>query len=298
MTAAEIPFREEAGAEYGVARRVSPLVRRVVCDNPSSFTYHGTNSYIVGAGTVAVIDPGPDDGRHVEAIAAAVKGEEVSHILVTHTHTDHSPATRALKDLVGAPIVGMIAAPIEDGARTVEAGDPDFAPDVVLGDGDTFSGDGWTLQAVFTPGHMSNHHCFALAEESTLFSGDHVMGWNTTIVSPPHGNMKAYLDSLKICIARDDGTYLPGHGPAIEDPKPFVRAYLTHRMMREGEIMRCLGDGVGRIPDMVRRMYKHLPEQMHGAASRSVFAHLEHMVETGRVACDGKPGAESDYRLP
>ncbi len=298
MTAAEIPFRKEAEAEYGVARRFSPLIRRVVCNNPSSFTYHGTNTYIVGTGTVAVIDPGPDDGRHIEAVAAAVEGEDVSHILVTHTHIDHSPGTRALKELVGAPIVGLKALPIEDGARTVEAGDPEFEPDVVLGDGDKFTGDEWTLEAVFTPGHMSNHHCFALAEENTLFSGDHVMGWNTTIVSPPDGNMKAYLDSLQTCIARDDSVYLPGHGPAINDPKPFTRAYLTHRRMREGEIMRCLNDGVGRIPDMVRRMYKHLPEQMHGAAGRSVFAHLEHMVETGRVACDGKPGAESLYLLP
>ena len=298
MTAAKIPFRKEAKAEYGVARHFSALVRRVVCNNPSPFTYHGTNTYIVGTGTVAVIDPGPDDGRHIEAVAAAVKGEDVSHILVTHTHIDHSPGTRAFKELVGAPIVGLKPAPIEDGARTVEAGDPEFEPDIVLGDGDSFTGDGWTLEAVFTPGHMSNHHCFALAEENTLFSGDHVMGWNTTIVSPPDGNMKAYLDSLRICIARDDAVYLPGHGPAIDNPKPFTRAYLTHRRMREGEIMRCLNDGVGRIPDMVGRMYRHLPEAMHGAAARSVFAHLEHMVETGRVACDGKPGAESLYRLP
>jgi glyoxylase-like metal-dependent hydrolase (beta-lactamase superfamily II) len=297
MSEAQIPFRKEEPAEYGVARRYSDRIRRVVCNNPSSFTYHGTNTYIVGTGTVAVIDPGPDDGQHVEAVAAAVKGERVSHILVTHTHIDHSPGTRALKQLVGAPIVGLQATPIEDGARTVEAGDPDFAPDVVLGDGDTFSGEDWTLEAVFTPGHMSNHHCFALAEENVLFSGDHVMGWNTTIVSPPDGNMKAYLDSLKRCIGREDAAYLPGHGPAIDDPKPFTRAYLTHRMMREGEIARCLEDGVGRIPDMVKRMYRHLSEQMHGAAARSVFAHLEHMVETGRVACDGKPNAESLYTL-
>ncbi len=298
MTAAAIPFQQEEMAEYGVPRKFSSLVRRVVCNNPSSFTYHGTNTYIVGTGTVAVIDPGPDDGRHIEAIAAAVKGEDVSHIIVTHTHIDHSPGSRALKELVGAPIVGLKAVPIENGARTVEAGDPEFEPDVILGDGDIFTGDGWTLEAVFTPGHMSNHHCFALAEENTLFSGDHVMGWNTTIVSPPDGNMKAYLDSLQTCVARDDAVYLPGHGPAIDNPKPFTRAYLTHRRMREGEIMRCLNDGIGHIPDMVSRMYKHLPEAMQGAAARSVLAHLEHMVESGRVVCDGKPDAESLYSLP
>lgn len=298
MTAATIPFQQEEKAEYGVPQKFSSLIRRVVCNNPSSFTYHGTNTYIVGTGTVAVIDPGPYDERHIEAVAAAVKGEEVSHIIVTHTHIDHSPGTRALQELVGGPIIGLKASPIEDGKQTVEPGDPEFEPDVVLGDGDTFAGDGWTLEAVFTPGHMSNHHCFALAEENILFSGDHVMGWNTTIVSPPDGNMKAYLDSLQTCIARDDAVYLPGHGPAIDDPKPFTRAYLTHRRMREGEIMRCLGDGIGRIPDMVLRMYKHLPEAMHAAAARSVLAHLEHMVETSRVACDGNPGAESLYRLP
>lgn len=297
MTAAEIDFRKEMAFEYGVAAEVSPLVRRVVAENPSAFTFHGTNSYIVGRGAVAVIDPGPEIDAHIDSLAAAVAGEEVTHIFVTHTHLDHSPAAARLQQAVGGKIVGAHARPLPAAAKTVESIQWDFAPDVVLGDGDAFSGDGWTLSAVHTPGHMSNHHCFHLAEENLLFSGDHVMGWNTSIVSPPDGNMREYMASLERCIARDDALYLPGHGPGISKPGPFVRAYLTHRRMREGEIARCLGDGLTTIPELVKRMYAHLPEKMHPAAARSTLAHMENMVETGRVTCDGEVGAEAVYRL-
>lgn len=297
MTAADIPFRKEMTFEYGLAAAVTPRVRRVVANNPSAFTFHGTNSYIVGRGTVAVIDPGPMDDAHVDCLARAVAGERVSHIFVTHTHLDHSPAAALLKQAVGGEIVGALPRALPEGAATVESIQWDFTPDRILSPGETFEGDGWTLSAVPTPGHMSNHHCFALAEDRVLFSGDHVMGWNTTIVSPPDGNMKEYLDSLGRCIERDDALYLPGHGPPIENPRPFVRAYLNHRRMREGEIVNCLEEGAATIPEMVKRMYAHLPERMRGAATRSVLAHMEHMVETGRVACDGLPAAESVYRL-
>jgi glyoxylase-like metal-dependent hydrolase (beta-lactamase superfamily II) len=296
MSAGSIPFNRELEFEYGVASRLTPLVRRVVANNPSSFTLHGTNSYIVGHGEVAVIDPGPEDEVHTRSLLAALKGEKISHILVTHTHTDHSPGARSLAHATGAPVIGAHARPIDDGAKTVEAGEKDFSPDIELADGDSISGDGWTLSAVHTPGHMSNHHCFALAEENALFSGDHVMGWNTTIVSPPDGNMREYFASLNICLERDDAVYHPGHGPAIGSPKSFVQAYLDHRRMREEEITRCLEDGVGTITEMVRRMYTHLPETMYGAAARSVFAHMEHMVESGRAACDGTPAVDSSYR--
>lgn len=296
MTQAEIPFRKDMDFEYGVPTEVASEVRRVVANNPSAFTFHGTNSYIVGRGEVAVIDPGPADERHVECLAAAVADEQVTHIIVTHTHHDHSPAAKMLKQAVGGEIVGALHRPLPDDAATVESIELDFAPDIVLADGDTFSGDGWTLSAVYTPGHMSNHHCLALEQQNLLFSGDHVMGWNTTIVSPPDGNMAEYLSSLRRCIDRDDATYLPGHGPEIRNPGPFVRAYLSHRMMREGEIMRCLKDGTTTVAEMVKRMYAHLPEKMHGAAARSVFAHMEHMVETGRVVCDGPPRPDSQYR--
>ena len=298
MTQADIPFRKEMRFEYGRAGTVAPGVRRIVCNNPSPFTFHGTNSYVVGEGEVAVIDPGPDDADHVEALTRAVAGETVTHLIVTHTHIDHSPAARAFARAVGAPIVGALPAPPADGEPPIEAADPDFEPDIHLADGEAIAGPGWTLVPVFTPGHMSNHHCFALAEGGILFSGDHVMGWNTTIVSPPDGNMGDYLRSLETCIAREDSRYLPGHGPPIEKPAPFVRAYLGHRRMREGQILRCLDDGAATVPAMVARMYAHLPERMHWAAGRSTLAHLEHMVETGRVACDGPPTAEARYRLP
>ncbi len=298
MTQADIPFRKEMRFEYGRAGTVAPGVRRIVCNNPSPFTFHGTNSYVVGEGEVAVIDPGPDDADHVEALRRAVAGETVTHVIVTHTHIDHSPAARAFARSVGAPIVGALPAPPADGEPPIEAADPDFEPDIHLADGEAIAGPGWTLVPVFTPGHMSNHHCFALAEGGILFSGDHVMGWNTTIVSPPDGNMGDYLRSLEACIAREDERYLPGHGPPIDRPRPFVRAYLGHRRMREGQILRCLDDGAATVPAMVARMYAHLPERMHWAAGRSTLAHLEHMVETGRVACDGPPTAEARYRLP
>jgi len=297
MSVPEIPFRKEMKFEYGVAQSLSPLVRRVIANNPSPFTFHGTNTYIVGKGEVAIVDPGPADDAHVAHIAQAVKGETVTHTLVTHTHMDHSPGTAALKAAVGGSVVGAHPKPLPADARTVESIQRDFAPDTEMKDGDRFSGPGWTLEAVFTPGHMSNHHCFALAEENALFSGDHVMGWNTTIVSPPDGNMREYLASLRRCIGRDDRMYLPGHGPEIVNPRPFVRAYLTHRMMREEEILRCLRDGVDTVPEMVKRMYAHLPAKMHGAAARSVFAHVEHMAETGRIATDGPATVEAKYRI-
>jgi glyoxylase-like metal-dependent hydrolase (beta-lactamase superfamily II) len=296
MTEAQIPFRKDMAFAYGVPDQVTPLIRRVVAENPTPFTFRGTNTYIVGHGTVAIIDPGPGLAAHQDAVAAAVAGETVSHIFVTHTHLDHCEGAVALHRRVGGMLVGAHPRPLPAGAKTTESIDRSFAPDLELRDGASFAGDGWTLSAVHTPGHMSNHHCFALAEESVFFSGDHVMGWNTTIVSPPDGNMREYLASLRRCIAREDRTYLPGHGPEIANPRPFVRAYLTHRMMREEEILRCLRDGVDTVPEMVRRMYAHLPPKMHGAASRSVFAHVEHMAETGRIATDGPVTVEARYR--
>lgn len=297
MSAGSIPFNRELEFEYDAAARITPLIRRVVANNPSSFTLYGTNTYIVGHGEVAVIDPGPEDETHTQALLTALKREKISHILISHTHTDHSPGAKSLAHATGAPVIGARARPIADGAKTVEAGEKNFTPDIELSDGDSFQGDGWTLTAIHTPGHMSNHHCFELAEETALFSADHVMGWNTTIVSPPDGNMTEYFDSLDICLKRDDVIYHPGHGPAIESPRPFVQAYLDHRRMREDEIADCLKDGVETIAEMVRRMYTHLPETMHLAAGRSVFAHMEHMVESGRAACDETPAVGSSYRL-
>ena len=295
MSSGDIPFRKDMAFEYGAAQEVAPGIRRVVAENPSAFTYVGTNTYIVGSGEVAVIDPGPALERHVENLTRALAGETVTHIVVTHTHIDHSPASNWLKETTGAPVVGAHPRPQGDG-RPVEAAQEDFAPDIEISDGDAVAGPGWTLDAVHTPGHMSNHHCFALRGSGALFSGDHVMGWNTTIVSPPDGNMREYLASLHVCLERDDALYLPGHGPEIPDPRPFVRAYLGHRLMRERQIGRCLERGLESIPEMVKDMYRHLPETMHPAAARAVLAHMEHMVETGRAECEGPATAEARYR--
>ena len=299
MTGGDIPFRKEMTFEYGVPRQVSPLVRRVVARNPSHFTFHGTNTYIVGHGRVAVIDPGPLLDDHLGALVAALAGDVVEHILVTHTHQDHSPAAAPLRDATGGEIAGALPRPIPQGAETSESIHRGFAPDRVLGDGALTAGDGWTLQAVFTPGHMSNHMCFALKEEGVLFTGDHIMGWSTTVVSPPDGNMAEYMASLDTCLARDETIYWPAHGPQITEPIPFVQAYRDHRHRREHQILDCLEGGIGSIAAMVARIYRHIPMEMHPAAGRSVLAHLEHMVETGRVATEdgGAAAADSRYRV-
>ena len=298
--AVEIPFNRKIDFDYGRAEYVTPLIRRVVAKNPGPFTFTGTGTYIVGRGRVAVIDPGPDLPDHIAAILRALEpGEEISHIVITHTHLDHSPAARPLKQQTGAPTYGFgphggnRPAP---GTRVEEGGDYDFTPDLVVHDGDAIQGDGWTLEAVHTPGHTSNHLCFALGEEKALFSGDHVMGWSTSVISPPDGDMKAYMSSLRLLLERDDALYWPTHGPAIQDPKSYVAAFISHREEREREILDCLSRGLTRIPDMVEVMYAKVDRALHPAAARSVLAHLVHMVQTGRVRADGPPALDSEYK--
>ncbi|MCZ6454625.1 MAG: MBL fold metallo-hydrolase [Alphaproteobacteria bacterium] len=296
-----IPYNRELAFEYGASQRLSPLVRRVIARNPSAFTFHGTGTYIVGpasgSGAVAIVDPGPDLPEHIDAVLDAVRGETVSHILVTHTHLDHSPATVAVKAATGAPSYAF--GPHGrggDGGQVEEGADFDFVPDHRLADGESVEGDGWTVEGVHTPGHTSNHMCFALKEENALFPGDHVMGWSTTVVSPPDGDMRAYMASLEKLQGRSEGIYYPTHGAPITDPSPYVAALLAHRHEREEQIIACLADGVGRIPDMVARMYADIDPGLHRAAGRSVLAHLIHMVETGRAGCEGKPGPDTAYR--
>ncbi len=295
-----IPFSRDLEFSYGEPDTLTPLVRRVIADNPSAFTFHGTGTYIVGpegkGRDVAVIDPGPDMDDHVAALLRAVAGQRVSHILITHTHRDHSPAAAALKAATGAPTFGFGPHARYDGEGVEAGGDLDFVPDHVLGDGDIVTGEGWTFEAVHTPGHTSNHQCFALREENALFCGDHVMGWSTTIVSPPDGDMLAYMNSLEKLRARGEARYYPTHGAPIEEPGPFVDALIAHRQEREVQIAACLTAGIGHIPDMVARMYADVDARLHPAAARSVLAHLVHMVATGRAACDGAPGADSGYR--
>jgi glyoxylase-like metal-dependent hydrolase (beta-lactamase superfamily II) len=266
-------------------QRLSARVRRVLADNPSPFTFTGTQTYIVGAEQVAVIDPGPADPAHVAAILAAVEGERIASIVCTHTHRDHSPAAALLKAATGAAIIGCAPLSLDDdGPRADAAFDPSYAPDLVLADGERLSGPDWTLAAVATPGHTSNHLCYALIEEAALFTGDHVMGWSTTVVSPPDGDMAAYMASLDTLLARDDTVYYPAHGEPVTNPQQLVRGLGGHRRQRERQIMTLVGEGVGRIVDMVPRMYKGVDERLWPAAGRSVLAHLIDLRTRGKVA--------------
>ena len=294
----QIPFVREIDFEYGRADTLAPLIRRVVAKNPSAFTFHGTGTYIIGRGEVAVIDPGPALDAHVQAILAALEGERVSHILVTHTHLDHSPAARALKAATGAPTYGFGPHGCGGDPPVEEGGDVEFVPDIVVKDGDVIRGAGWTMEAIHTPGHTSNHLCFALREENALFSGDHVMGWSTTVVSPPDGDMRAYMASLDKLLARKEAIFWPTHGPAIREPKRFIRALAAHRRQREVQIEECVRAGLATIPEMVARMYAGVPRNLHGAAAHTVLAHIIHMVETGRLRTDGLPSRTGRYRLP
>ena len=297
----EIPFVRAPDFPPGEAREVSPLIRRIVAPNPSAFTFHGTGTYIVGRGTVAVIDPGPMIESHLQAIVDALAGETVSHIVVTHTHIDHSPLARPLQRATGAPVWGCGphgSGKHEPGEKVEEGGDMEFAPDRQLQHGDAVEGAGWTLEAVHTPGHTSNHLCFALSEEKALFTGDHVMGWSTSVISPPDGDMGAYMKSLELLLERKDEVYWPTHGKPVRETKPFVRAFIAHRREREAAILACLGDGIGLIREMVPRIYGNtIPPLLYPAAARSVFAHIIDLAERGAVAAEGAIGIEAQYRL-
>ena len=272
----------------GLSQDLHPLVRRVLAPNPSAFTYTGTQTYLVGRGEVAVIDPGPDLEAHVEAILGATAGERIVAIICTHTHRDHSPATRALKAATGAPIIGCAPLALEDdGPRADAAFDVYYVPDRVLADGEQIGGPGWTIEVVATPGHTSNHLCFALLEAKALFTGDHVMGWSTSVISPPDGDMADYMASLDKLMARDDLVYYPAHGEPVEKPQRFVRGLAGHRKQREGQILRLLRERERPIPSMVEKMYVGVDPRLHGAAGRSVLAHLIDLETRGIVARDG-----------
>ncbi len=295
-----IPFVRDLVFEYGVVQQVSPGIRRVIAKNPSAFTFHGTGTYIIGHGEVAVVDPGPADPAHIAAILEATAGETITHLLVTHTHMDHSPGCALLRGHTDARTYGY--GPhggdrIADGVQVEEGGDMDFVPDVTIRDGDVVEGAGWSVACVHTPGHTSNHICFAFGAERALFSGDHVMGWSTSVISPPDGHMGSYMASLRLLLDRDDGIYWPTHGPPITDPRTHVLTFIDHRGEREDQIRNCIANGVGRIGDMVRSMYVDVPRHLHAAAARSVLAAIEHLVERGDVACDGELGLDGRFRL-
>jgi glyoxylase-like metal-dependent hydrolase (beta-lactamase superfamily II) len=281
---------------------VSPLVRRIVASNPGPITFTGTCSYIVGTGHVAIIDPGPDMPEHIETLLDAVRNETVTHILVTHTHKDHSPAAATIKAATGATIVGCAphrsARPLFSGeVNTLEASsDKDYEPDQELREGDAVQGPGWTLQALATPGHMANHLAFVLPEEKALFSGDHVMAWSTTVVAPPDGSMSEFMASLDKLKGREETLYWPGHGGPVQEPQRFVRALLHHRRQREASILNRLRAGDRTIPEIVAAIYQGLNPALVAAAGLSVFAHLEDLVAKGQAAVDGLPALDSEYR--
>jgi len=273
----------------GRVETVHPLVRRLLAPNPSPFTFTGTQTYIVGRGEVSVIDPGPDLPEHVEALAEALSGERIVAIVCTHTHRDHSPASRPLAALTGAPIIGCAPLALDDdGPRSDAAFDVDYLPDRILGDGESLEGEGWTLRAVATPGHTSNHICLALPEAEALFTGDHVMGWSTTVVAPPDGDMADYMASLDLLLGRDDRVYFPAHGPAVEDPRGHVLRLVEHRRGRERQILAHIEAGEGRIPVMVEHMYRDVDPRLHPAAGRSVLAHLIDLEARGLVRREGE----------
>jgi glyoxylase-like metal-dependent hydrolase (beta-lactamase superfamily II) len=301
-----IPFVTLDAPRYGTAVQVSPLVRRVIANNPSKYTYFGTGTYVVGTGDVAVIDPGPQLDGHREALAAALEGLRVRAILITHCHSDHSPLAAWLRAETGAPTIAFgphgsvetdleIDDSIDDGVQSEETTDTDFEPDGRVADGEVAAmGAGWTMRAVHTPGHTSNHMCFTLDEEQALFTGDHVMGWSTTVVSPPDGDMRAYIDSLHKVMARNDATLWPTHGAPVTSPEPFLQAFLDHRLEREAQVLTAVRSGLSDIDAMVAKLYADVRKELHKPAARSVLSHLIKLVDDGLVTVEGT-GKESRY---
>lgn len=296
---AGIPFVKNIDFTPGVADEVLPGVRRVIANNPGPFTFTGSGTYIVGTGAVAVIDPGPDDPAHLDALLTALAGESVSKILITHTHSDHCGGARGFADRCGAPILGFGPHPVSgqshDAPALDEGADYSFRPDQLICDGEIIEGPDWRIESVHTPGHLSNHLCFALEQQKALFTGDHMMGWATTVVAPPDGEMSAYIESLSKLLARDDEVYFPTHGAPIKNPHRFVRAVRTHRLMRDGQIIEQLKSGRTRIKEIVAVMYTDIDKRLHGAAALNVLAHIIRLVRNGTVTCEGAPKMGSQY---
>lgn len=289
----ELPFRKEIEFAYGEAKQLAPGIVRIVANNPSPFTYKGTNTYLLGEGREAfLIDPGPADAAHLDAILAALQGRKLTHIVITHTHHDHVDGLDALRERTGALTAGFgrtVANP--GGTKSSPAGgeyvENDFKPDIVLKDGDRLEGSDFALQALHTPGHAPDHLCFALEGTRLFFSGDHVMGWNTSVVAPPEGSMSAYLGAMERLLERNDEIYFPGHGGRVYEPQRLVKAYILHRRLREQSILECVKNGQTTIPEIVAVIYRGIDPRLVKAASLSVAAHVEHLVERGLLRCEG-----------
>jgi len=298
---AELAFNRNVDVDYGVPQEVAPGIRRIVANNPGPYTFLGTNTYVVGNGQVAIIDPGPADERHLKAIAVAIRGERLTHILVTHSHHDHCDSARALQTLLGGEIGAFGPTGTPRGAGAPGLGDSfvdaAFVPDRRLGDGDTIKGKDFALDVLHMPGHSPDHLCFALVGKRIVFTGDHVMGWNTTVIAPPEGNMVSFLASLERLMQRHDKMFLPGHGGRIQTPQRVVKAYIMHRKWREQTILACLEEGVNTIPRIVDRLYGPLDAELKEAAALSVLAHLEHLINRELVSAEGQPGLSSAFYL-
>jgi glyoxylase-like metal-dependent hydrolase (beta-lactamase superfamily II) len=297
-----LPFAKEFDFEYGVAGEVAPGVRRIVANNPSPFTFKGTNSYLIGTGNVALVDPGPDAAAHRDAILAevAAKGERISHIFLTHTHKDHSAGLAAMAEATSAQVLGYGSNPDERAAFKLNPAseailDVDFQPDVPLRGGETIQGGDWALEAVYTPGHAPDHIAFGVNGSNVLLSGDHVMGWNTTVVAPPEGNMGDYMRSLELMLQRPEDVYLPGHGGPVHQAQRLVKAFIMHRRWRESQILECLRSGLDTIPAIVPKIYEGVSASLRDAAAYSVLAQLQLLIETGRVRCEPGPPLEARY---
>lgn len=300
-----LSFDRTFDARHGESVELSPLLTRVTAPNPGPFTFHGTNSYVIGRpdGSVAVVDPGPHIPAHSDALIATVGSRCVSHIVVTHTHVDHSPLATPLGEHFNAPIVGCgehrAARALSAGETNLldASGDKSYQPNKVLQEGDQIEGDGWTLITHATPGHTINHLSFLLVEENALIAGDHVMAWSTTIVAPPDGSMRAYMASLEQTRALDAAVFWPGHGGPVREPRPFIDGLIAHRKGRESAVLEMLAKGPARISDMVPAIYADLDRQLYGAAGLSLFAHVEDLCERGALTCDASVKLDAVYRL-
>lgn len=295
-----IPFVKDIAFEYGRSEQLTPLIRRVIARNPGSFTYTGTGVYIIGHGDVAIIDPGPVIDEHIAAVKAAVEGERITHVLVTHSHMDHSPLARPMAEWAGCKVYARGPAIPTFSAVRMEAGDDlEFKPDVVIGDDWTCSGPGWTVEAIETPGHTSNHLCYALLEENSVFSGDHIMGWSTSIVSPPDGHMSSYIDSLRKVQKRNFDTIYPSHGAPIKhDTGGFIEAYIEHRQAREKAIITAIGNGHSKITQIVRAVYTDISPKLHPAACHSVLGHIIDLFERGIITSSSdQADVNASYQL-
>lgn len=287
------PFHREMTFQYGALEQVAPGLRRIVCDNPGPFTFKGTNLYVIGEGEVAVADPGPDSTAQLDVLTEALKGEKITHILVTHCHADHSGAVAALRERTGALVCGLPRTARDPGASAIGPSGRSFIVpvdfDVPLGHGEKLNGPGFEIEAVHTPGHAPDHLCFYVPASNILLSGDHVMGWNTSVIAPPEGHMGSYMRSLELLLERGDGVYFPAHGGPIREPQRYVKALIFHRRWRESEIVDCLRTGHRSIGEMVQRIYNGLEPSLSGAAAMAVFAQLQFMAEKGTVVTQ-KPG--------